>query len=116
LFAEEARAKGLFEKTDAVLYGKEKIGRLYQLHKLYTSYLVESLPIDELAVESYYLAYPEKFGIKNESTFDKDNQQVNVLDSEKKEWIWKKILAAKKTVLIENEFQRLKEKYHVKLQ
>jgi len=114
LFAEEAAADGLAAKPDASLSGKEKVERLYKLHKLYANHLIESYPLSKEAIESYFLAYPEKF-VNSESLFDEDRKQVYAQDTEKKEWIRNKILAAKKSRLLENEFQRLKEKYHVKL-
>ena len=114
LFAEEAVAKGLAAKSDAFLSGKEKVGRLYQLYRLNVNHLTENYTINEEAIESYYLAHPEKFTM-SKAPFDKDNNQVYALDNEIKEAIRKKILNAKQPRLIENEFLRLKEKYHVKL-
>lgn len=114
LFSEEAAAKGLDAGSYAALSGKEKVGRLFQLHKLYASHFLEMQPVNNEAIESYYYAYPDKFTDKK-SMLDKDRKQVYALDNEKREWIRHKILAAKKSRLLESEFQRLKEKYHVQI-
>ena len=116
LFSKEAVAKGLVGEVDPSLDGVDKIERLHRLEKLYVNYLLESYPLSDQAIESYYYAYPEKFGIGiKDSITGERNLDAGELDQAKKDWIRRKILSTKEMPMSENELQRLKDKYHVRL-
>ena len=75
---------------------------------------METYPVSEDAIQSYYLSYPDKFMINKEGAKeDGQKQEVSALDDGIKSFIRNKIVFSKKAVIIDDEFKRLKTKYHV---
>ncbi len=116
LFALEAKNSGLIsslpEATDT--NKKETTQEYYRLFLLYYTHLMETYPVSEEAINSYYLSYPEKFLLNaNGPKQDIKKQDLWALDADMKNWIRNKIVLSQKAVIIENEFERLKTKNHV---
>jgi hypothetical protein len=111
LFSMEAEALGL--GSGESMQGQtlqDSVKVMYDLYERYVDKLVEDYPVSDIAIKSYYLANPEKFrkpvAVAPESEF-------YPLDKSLKKKIRLKIAAARKPVLVEQAFERLKEKYHV---
>ncbi len=111
LFSMEAEALGL--GSGARSQGQtlnDSVKVMYDLYGRYVDKLVSDYSVSDIAIKSYYLANPEKFrkpvAVAPESEF-------YPLDEALKEKIRQKIAAARKPVLVEEAFERLKEKYHV---
>lgn len=116
LFVLEAKNSGLIDKLPEPS-GPQKYGAAEEYNKLFMLYyqhLMETYPVADDAVLSYYLSYPEKF-LKNaegpKQNLSKDD--LMPLDDTIKTWIRNQIVLSKKVVIVENEFDRLKTKYHV---
>jgi hypothetical protein len=111
LFSMEAEALGLGsgERSQGQTLN-DSVKVMYDLYGRYTDKLVDDYSVSAIAIKSYYLANPEKFrkpvAVAPESEF-------YPLDEALKEKIRQKIATAKKPVLVEQAFERLKEKYHV---
>ena len=116
LFALEAKDSGLISSLPEATgpYKYETLQEYYRLFLVYYQHLMETYPVSEDAVLSYYLSYPEKFRLNKEGeTEDGQKQDVQVLNEGIKSWIRDKIVSSKKAVIIEDEYERLKKKYHV---
>ncbi len=116
LFALEAKDSGLTSGLPEVTgpYKHETLQEYYSLFMIYNQHLLETYPVSEDAIQSYYLSYPEKFRLNKEGEKeDGQKQNVWVLDEGIKSWIRNKIVFSKKAAIIEDEFERLKTKYHV---
>jgi hypothetical protein len=111
LFSMEAEALGLGsgERSQGqTLNDSFKV--MYDLYGRYVDKLVDDYPVSDIAIKSYYLANPEKF---RKPVAVAPENEFYPLDEALKEKIRKKIAAARKPVLVEQAFERLKEKYHV---
>lgn len=115
LFVLEARDSGLISSLPGVTgpYKYETVQEFYRLSVVYYQHLMETYPVSEDAIQSYYLSYPEKFRLNKDAKEDVQKQEVWVLDDGIKSWIRNKIVFSKKAVIMESEFERLKTKYHV---
>ncbi len=116
LFVIEARNSGLIDNLPEVA-GPQKYGlteEYYRLFMLYYQHLMETYPVSEDAVLSYYLSYPEKFlKDKGIAKVKINKEDVWALDGNINGWIRNQIVVSKQIVIVDNEFQRLKAKYHV---
>ena len=105
VFAEEAKALGLGQ---AVQTGeKEKdtevektFGEQIKLSKRYIVKVLQDYPVSDLVIESYYQSHPDTI--------------QEPLDEALKKRIRHKIVIAKRKAIIDQCFERLKEKYHVR--
>lgn len=116
LFALEAKEKGIISElpnTDAPYSKKKEVGAYLGAYKSYLAFLLETYPVSEDAIVSYYYSYPERFSVENNDDKANSNQGLMPLDSNIKNWIRFQILESKKPAIIEGEFVRLKAKYHV---
>ena len=100
VFAEEAKALGLDEtitKTE-----EDKVVWLVRLSMRYVSNVLNNYySPDDIVIESYYLAHPEQF--------------EGPLDDALKQEIGKIIAGTNRMKIMTDEFERLKEKYHVRI-
>ena len=101
LFLEEAKALGLDIKTEKATAEEMSTAELLRVAKIYLIEFGKDYPIDPLAIVSYYRARPEEF--------------VGPLDDEGKHTIRNRILKANREKIQQEAFERLKEKYHVRL-
>ncbi|MCX5880713.1 MAG: hypothetical protein NTU74_02575 [Deltaproteobacteria bacterium] len=116
LFVLEARDSGLISSLPVTTgpYKYETVQEYYRLFLVYYQHLMETYPVSEDAIQSYYLSYPDKFMINKEGAKeDGQKQEVSALDDGIKSFIRNKIVFSKKAVIIDDEFKRLKTKYHV---
>jgi hypothetical protein len=112
----EARESGLISSLPeaAAPYKYETVKEYYRLFLFYYQHLMETYPVSEDAINTYYLSYPEKFQINQEGVKENvQKQELWALDGGIKSWIRSKIISSKKVVIMEDEFERLKTKYHV---
>jgi hypothetical protein len=124
LFAKEALALKLGDQLTADEVGaqplqlkmtKDHFKKLVQLYGLYVNYIYDHYPVSDEAIESYYLAFPEKTARNGETNLAGDFFRPDTLDAEKKKMIRDRLIQNKKPELLANEFIRLCEKYHVKV-
>jgi hypothetical protein len=115
LFVLEAKDSGLISSLPEATgpYKHETVQDYYRLSMVYYQHLMETYPVSEDAIQSYYLSYPEKFRLNQDAKEDVPKREVWVLDDGIKSWIRNKIVFSKKAVIMESEFERLKTKYHV---
>jgi hypothetical protein len=115
LFVLEAKDSGLISSLPEATgpYKHETVQDYYRLSMVYYQHLMETYPVSEDAIQSYYLSYPEKFRLNQDAKEDVPKREVWVLDDGIKSLIRNKIVFSKKAVIMENEFVRLKTKYHV---
>jgi hypothetical protein len=115
LFVLEAKDSGLISSLPEAVgpYKYETVKEYYRLFLVYYQHLMETYPVSEDAVLSYYLSYPETFRLNQDAKEDVQKQGVLALDAGIKSWIRNKIVFSKKVVIMESEFDRLKTKYHV---
>lgn len=116
LFAFEAKNSGLVDSLPEPTgpYKNETVMEYNRLFQIYYQHLMETYTVSDDAILSYYLSYPEKFLLNDESP--KGNikkEDLWVLDGNIKNWIHSQIVLSKKAVIMEDEFKRLKNKYHV---
>ena len=88
--------------------------KLLQMYGLYISYIYDCYPVSDAAIESYYLAFPEKTARSGESLVN-DFFRPDTLDEEMKKMIRNRLIQNRKPRLLADEFRRLSEKYHVKV-
>jgi hypothetical protein len=113
LFSMEAEALGLGPGGGESGQGQsvnETVEVMYDLYGRYVNKLIKDCKVSDIAIKSYYLANPEKF---RKPTAVAPESEFYPLDDALKEKIKLKIASAKKPVLVEQAFERLKEKYHV---
>jgi hypothetical protein len=94
---------------------KDRFQKLLQFYGLYAAYVYDHYPVGDAAIESYYLAFPEKTTRSGEANSAADFFRSDTLDGEKKEMIRSKLMQNRKPGLLAEEFKRLSEKYHVKV-
>lgn len=87
---------------------------LLQMYSLYVSYVYDRYPVSDVAIESYYLAFPEKTTRSGEVLVN-DFFRPDTLDEEMKKMIRARLIQNRKPGLLADEFKRLSEKYHVKV-
>jgi len=104
LFAEEAKLLGLDKDNPSDISTFSGRGRLSEL---YTAKLADSYVVKDEVIESYYLAHPDMY--------KSDSGEPKQLDGEIKKQIREKVLVTKKKTIQENELERLKQKYHVRI-
>lgn len=116
LFAMEAKSSGLVDNLPEPTgpYSYEMAQEYDRLFRIYYQHLMETYPVSDDVVLSYYLSYPEKFlankeGPKN----DLKKEDLIPLEASIMNWIRSQIVLSKKLVIIQEEFDRLKKKYHV---
>lgn len=78
----------------------------------YFKKVIEGYPISDLAIESYYLSHPSKFKTWSEAA---QEYTMEPLDDELREKIRSYIVSTKTSSIRKEEFERLKEKYNVRL-
>jgi hypothetical protein len=93
----------------------DRFKMLLQFYGLYVSYIYDRLPISDAAIESYYLAFPEKTTRSGEAISTGDFFRPDTLDGEMKEIIRNRLIKNRKPGLVADEYKRLCEKYHVKV-
>lgn len=109
-FAYEAKQLGLDKNPDAKKIEEEPIGRLFVLQKLYMDMVIETYPVSDLAIESYYWAHPQYFDAKKD---DPINVELVPLTPELKKKIKMKIAEGKRAEMTFRMSDELKQKYHV---
>lgn len=116
LFVLEAKNSGLIDSLPESS-GPQKYGETEEYYKyflFYYQHLMETYPVSDDAVLSYYYSYPEKFLQNTEGPKeDIKKEDLVALDDSTKTWIRNQIVLSKKAVIVEDEFDRLKKKYHV---
>ena len=106
VFAEEAKALGLDQAVETGEKEKDTeventFGEQIKLSKRYIVKVLEDYPVSDLVIESYYRSHPDTI--------------QEPLDEALKKRIRHKIVIAKRKAIIDRCFERLKEKYHVRL-
>lgn len=120
MFALEAKKLGLvsfdFEASGPSV--KDMVDRYNKAAIIYMNHVMEHFPISDAAIETYYLAYPEKFlkerdpkGILEFVTPD----DLMPLDENLRKQIRAHLVRFRRPEILENEFVRLKEVYHVSI-
>jgi hypothetical protein len=104
LFAKEAQTTGL-DKNPAFQAKLDQM-ILQELSNLFVTSRLDSYPLSDEAIESYYRSHPEEFG-------GRDN--LKPLDDQMKKTIKDKIMGIKRAQIVNEEMDRLMEKYKVKL-
>lgn len=104
LFAKEAQATGLDKEPTFQAKLDQMI--LQELSNLYVTSRLDSYPLSDEAIESYYQSHPDEFG-------GRDN--LKPLDDPLKKAIKDKIMGIKRAQIVNEEMDRLMEKYKVKL-
>lgn len=109
LFAEEARALGLggpqVKAKGPLTFDEQEI-----LARLYLDEVLADWTVDEVVIQSYYRAHPERFRIDPSQTAE--DKGIRPLDDDVKKEI-REYIVNRKTQRIETEaFEDLKEKYH----
>lgn len=116
LFALEGLSMGIIDRLpeDATLPRERAVQQYNEIFEKVVAHLIETYPIPEDAIHSYYMAYPDKF-LKRLDTPKENIRQEDVmpLDDTLKKWIHDKIARPRKAAIIDDEFERLKQKYHV---
>jgi len=116
LFALEGIEKGIIDKLpDETSSFRDQTVRQYnEIFRKVVEYLIETYPVPEDAIRSYYLSYPDKF-LKRLDAPKTDIHQEDLLplDDALKKWIHDKIALTKKVAIIDEAYERLKQKYHV---
>lgn len=112
LFAEEAKVLGLDQAGERSLAEEETAERLVDLSSRYIAKILKDYSLDDVVIESYYRAHPKKFRQGNGSTSDQD---LKPLDDFLKGQIRRKILMTKRSAVAASSFERLKQKYNVRL-
>jgi hypothetical protein len=108
LFAEEAVALGL-DKLSPDKKGDDVFKERMRLAGVYSTKLMEEYPVNDLVIESYYYAHPERL---KKSVGDTEIMPLN--DVVKKD-IRLIVLKAKAKTIQDADIERLKKKYHVRL-
>lgn len=119
LFAMEAKSSGLVDKLPEPTgpYNYEIVQEYNRLFRIYYQHLMETYLVSDDAVLSYYLSYPEKFLANKEGPkYNLKEEDMIPLDANIKSWIRSQIVLSKKPVIIQEEFDRLKKKYHVEVE
>ena len=105
LFAEEAKALGLGQavqtgekEKDTEL--KKTFGEQIKLSKRYIVKVLQDYPVSDLVIKSYYRGHPDTI--------------QEPLDEALEKRIRQKIVIAKRKAIIDQCFERLKDKYHVR--
>lgn len=115
LFALEAKEKGLIGSLPEATgpFRNQIVREYYQIFQIYVMNLMETNPVSEDAIKSYYLSYPEKFRLNQSDSKKYDSgQDLWQMDEGVKKWIRYQITNSQQVVIIQNEFDRLKNKYH----
>ena len=105
VFAEEAKALGLGQALQTGEKEKDTevektFGEQIKLSKRYIVKVLQDYPVSDLVIESYYRGHPDTM--------------PEALDEALKKRIRHKIVIAKRKAIIDQCFERLKEKYHVR--
>ncbi len=108
LYATEARLLGLGKDRDS---GEDTVSQLNELQKLYSAMILDTYPVSDLAVESYYWSHPKVFQLKKgeQASFP----ELMPLDDNIKERIRQAIRNAKSSELLSKAFEELKKKYEI---
>jgi len=93
----------------------DRFQKLLQAYSLYVTYIYDHYPVSDAAIESYYLAFPEKTARSGEASLSGDFFRPDTLDEEMKKMIRSRLIQNRKPGLLTDEFNRLCEKYHVKV-
>lgn len=110
LFAEEARSLGIDgEETSKE---EDNLSDLMRLSTTYVHYLLDNYQIDDLTIQSYYLAHPGRFEAASGSETKEGSGRP---DDDQRGYIRNIILKAKKAEILESSFQGLKKKYDVRI-
>ena len=88
---------------------------MIKLYDRYIHYIYDHFPVSDAAIESYYLAFPEKTTRSGETSLNSDFFRPDTLDEEMKKMIRSRLIQSRKPGLLADEFKRLCEKYHVKV-
>ena len=124
LFAKEAQAVKLAgpvmpDEADAQSaqqgLSMDRFKKLIQLYNQYVVYIYDRYPVSDAAIESYYLAFPEKTTREGEAGVANDFFRPDTLDAEMKKMIRERLIQNRKPGLVADEFKRLFDKYYVKL-
>ena len=105
VFAEEAKALGLGQAVETGEKEKDTevektFGEQIKLSKRYIVKVLQDYPVSDLVIESYYQSHPDTI--------------QEPLDEALKKRIRHKIVIAKRKAIIDQCFERLREKYHVR--
>jgi hypothetical protein len=104
LFAKEAQVTGL--DKDPAFQAKLNQIILQELSNLYVTSRLDSYPLSEEAIDSYYRSHPDEFG---------GTGNLRPLDDQVKKAIKDKLMGIKRVQIVNEEMERLMEKYKVKL-
>jgi len=124
LFAKEALELKLVDPLEAYEIAaqpmqpemtKDRFQKLLQIYSLYVAYIYDHCPVSDAAIESYYLAFPEKTTMSGETSSGSGFFRPNTLDEEMKKVIRSRLMQNRKPGLLADEFKRLCEKNHVKV-
>ena len=116
LFSMEAKALGLEKDIkDLDQFEEGSVGYMNELQKRYNFYILESHPVGDKTIESYYWAHPDYF-------FDKENHDKEKfpepdllpLTPELKDKIREKVIFGQKEMLNQKAYEALKDQYKVR--
>jgi len=114
LFAKEATALGLNQEIDVPPEGKDSTVYLLKLQSVYTKHVLESYPVSDVVIESYYRTFPYRFRTgPDEKPVSKESPVP--MNSEIKKMAREFVVEAIKKRIESEAEEKLKEKYHVKL-
>ena len=102
LFVLEARDSGLISSLPEAANKDEMVKEYYRLSQVYYLHLMETYPVSEDAILSYYLSYPDKFLLNKEGAIESiKKQDIRPLDDNIKDWIRNQITQSKQAVIME---------------
>jgi len=111
LFAEEARAQGL-GGPDIKAKGPLSFEDQETLYAAYRDKLLSDTVVDDIIIESYYRAYPERFRVDPSKTTE--DPEIRPFDEDVKKEVWEYIITRKEQRIETEEFERLKGKYNAR--
>ncbi len=112
LFAKEATVLGLDKDVEVPSVGKQSVEFQLKLQAFYIKHVMESYPVSDLAIESYYRTFQERFATDAEPTL---GMSIAPMDAEIKKKVRAVIVDAQKKRILSEAEDRLKIRYRVKV-
>lgn len=112
LFVREATVLELDKDVEVPSMGKRSAEFQLKLQALYIKHIMESYPVSDLAIESYYRSFQERFATDAEPTL---GMTIAPMDADVKKKIRAVIVDAQKKRILSEAEDRLKVKYRVKI-
>ncbi len=112
LFVREATVLELDKDVEVPSTGKRSAEFQLKLQALYIKYIMESYPVSDLAIESYYRSFQERFATDAEPAL---GMTIAPMDADVKKKISAVIVDAQKIRILSETEDRLKVKYRVKI-